>query len=829
MSQLIDLGRLRFYFTGPYNASTPYEMNDVVTYGGISYVYINPFKESGNTPPVATHWSKLVEGVDYRGDWTTSTQYYVNDIVKRGGSTYIAKTVHTSNVFETDLTNLEWEAFARGIRNRGPWATATAYLVDDVITDNLDTYICIDDHTSGGGLFSAEPSGRWQLLTQGSDYLPAQLGNEGRVLTTDGTDPSWTGSPTLDSVTIYETAAIGPSAPAFLATLTNPMTVVTYDSDLSEGAASGNFAQFAIKNYADAGAAASTDFIAYADVGTDSDGWVDMGITGTNFDDATYGVTGPHDGYVFMQAPVGTAGNGNLVLATGENGVQNWVVLSAGGLGSGNEQMYIKPTGIEIIGDVDTQGELNVAGTGLLTIGDDAQTFRTNATLTNPVAVFSVDENEYAQVAFVNVNSGVNASADYIAYADNGDDNSGWIDMGITSSGFSDPSFTITGANDGYIFMEAPAGTTGKGNLVIATGGNGTENKLVFAAGGLLSDNEQMSITPDTNVHIEIATQSTSPTSGALTVVGGVGVQGNLFVLGNANIDGSITIGGGQFASENLAVTDPFVFVGDQNPGNTFDLGVIGEDRRAPSPEIQAYPTSVSRSASVVTVDTSSNHGFIAGDVVNVNFGNVPQNILDMNGTRTVLATPDADTFTFAYNGTNISSTVTEGDVMVVTRAYYNGIVRDATDGIFKVFDNLDERPTTAVNFSDAQLTHLKANKVYLEGAITESAQAATKSYADAVAGNPWTTVTTNTTLAVRDRVFVDASGGGKIITLPASPSLGDFVKIVDVAGISGSNPITVARNGNKIMSLNEDLVININSASVDLVYSGSTYGWRIV
>ncbi len=100
--------------------------------------------------------------------------------------------------------------------------------------------------------------------------------------------------------------------------------------------------------------------------------------------------------------------------------------------------------------------------------------------------------------------------------------------MGVTGSAFSQATFGITGPNDGYIFYEAPVGTSGAGNLVFATGANGSDNKIIFAAGGYDSGNEQMSITPDLNVHIEIATPSTSPTTGALTVVGGVGIQGDV-------------------------------------------------------------------------------------------------------------------------------------------------------------------------------------------------------------------------------------------------------------------------------------------------------------
>ena len=34
----IDLGRLRFYHQGAYSGATTYEINDVVSYGGKSYV-----------------------------------------------------------------------------------------------------------------------------------------------------------------------------------------------------------------------------------------------------------------------------------------------------------------------------------------------------------------------------------------------------------------------------------------------------------------------------------------------------------------------------------------------------------------------------------------------------------------------------------------------------------------------------------------------------------------------------------------------------------------------------------------------------------------------
>ena len=203
--------------------------------------------------------------------------------------------------------------------------------------------------------------------------------------------------------------------------------------------------------------------------------------------------------------------------------------------------------------------------------GTGAKAFNTNADLTNAAAVFELNGSPYAQLAIHNQSS--NSSTDVIAYADNGNDTSGWIDMGVTGSTFSQATFGITGPNDGYIFYEAPATTTGAGNLVLATGANGSENKIVFAAGGYESGNEQMVIIPDERVHIEIPTPSTSATTGALTVVGGVGISGDV------NIAGDITFGGTgtTLSTTTLSVNDPIVFIGDGNATDAVDLGIVGE------------------------------------------------------------------------------------------------------------------------------------------------------------------------------------------------------------------------------------------------------------
>ena len=383
-------------------------------------------------------------------------------------------------------------------------------------------------------------------------------------------------------------------------------------------------------------------------------------------------------------------GTGNLVIATSDTGSQNRIVIAAGGLASGNEQMVIAPdqyvhieidtestsptTGalivagglglsgnLNVAGDVDIDGEVDMSGVSLLPIGAGAAA--DSADFTNPVVFVQTDLDDYAQVMFRNLSDNANASTDFIAYANNGDDEAGYIDMGITSNNFADPDFTITGKSDGYIFMEAPTNATtygGRGNLVLATSGNGTQNKIIFAAGGLADDNTQMSITPNQNVHIEIATQSTSPTTGALTVVGGVGISGNMNIAGNVNISGTIAFGGGgtTVETENLAVTDPMIFVGTDNLTDALDLTFIGEYAGPTSLDPAAAVTTRARTSNVatlgITYDPSSPIFKVGDSVVIANTG-----LTSMNGTKTITAVTGnatSGTISFANTGSNITT-----------------------------------------------------------------------------------------------------------------------------------------------------------------------------
>ena len=96
----------------------------------------------------------------------------------------------------------------------------------------------------------------------------------------------------------------------------------------------GGYVQTVIKNTS---ANASADITAFSDIGSDTQGWISTGITGSGFNDPTYTITGNIDGYLFHQGYTGYGGN--LVLSTGEKGTYADIVFAVGGFTSNKEVM----------------------------------------------------------------------------------------------------------------------------------------------------------------------------------------------------------------------------------------------------------------------------------------------------------------------------------------------------------------------------------------------------------------------------------------------------------------------------------------------------------
>ena len=138
-----------FFFKGTYANSTWYKLNDVVSYGGKQYRTTTAHTSSSAVLD-QSKFEQYSDGITFRGDYTSTTQYRLNDLVKYGGRTYRVTTEHTSAAGgDVNIDLAKFTLYSEGLAFRGDWATTTYYRLDDVVKFGSYQYRCTTAHTSG--------------------------------------------------------------------------------------------------------------------------------------------------------------------------------------------------------------------------------------------------------------------------------------------------------------------------------------------------------------------------------------------------------------------------------------------------------------------------------------------------------------------------------------------------------------------------------------------------------------------------------------------------------------------------------------------------------
>lgn len=156
--------------------------------------------------------------------------------------------------------------------------------------------------------------------------------------------------------------------------------------------------------------------------------------------------------------------------------------------------------------------------------------------LTAPTLVIASTSNTYTQAVLINEDN--NGSSDWIAQGADGTDTEGYSDFGFNGNTFADANYSLTGAGDGYFFVETYASGTG-GNLIIATGTNGSTRDIIFGTGGFTA-NAEFARMSDANNAFELAranaaivatvVKTTAVTVSALPLAATVGAGARAFV-----------------------------------------------------------------------------------------------------------------------------------------------------------------------------------------------------------------------------------------------------------------------------------------------------------
>jgi hypothetical protein len=103
-------------------------------------------------------------------------------------------------------------------------------------------------------------------------------------------------------------------------------------------------------------------------------------------------------------------------------------------------------------------------------------------------------------------------------------------------------------------------------------------------------------------------------------------------------------------------------------------------------------------------------------------------------------------------------------------------------------------------------------------------------SFTTLLTGTSWQSVQTSGFTAVAGRGYpCNTTSSAFTVTLPASPSVGDYVQILDYAGTFDTNNLTINPNSNKLEGGTSNLVLSGDREGVTLTYIDSTQGWLAV
>ena len=164
-----------FAYKGDWSTNVTYAVNELVQYGGIVYLCVTHHTSAVNTSlgleSDQSKWTVFSNGTNWTGDWTISTRYKVNDLVKYGGQIYVCNQGHTSSGtlasgLEADQT--KWNSFHKGVEYKNTWQESVRYKVNDLVKYGGSIWICITYHTSQA-LFTSDEA-KWQQFVEGLEF-----------------------------------------------------------------------------------------------------------------------------------------------------------------------------------------------------------------------------------------------------------------------------------------------------------------------------------------------------------------------------------------------------------------------------------------------------------------------------------------------------------------------------------------------------------------------------------------------------------------------------------------------------------------------------------
>jgi hypothetical protein len=368
-----------------------------------------------------------------------------------------------------------------------------------------------------------------------------------------------------------------------------------------------------------------------------------------------------------------------------------------------------------------------------------------NATVDFPDASVQADcnVNSYNQIVIMNHNQGANASGDFVAVANNGDDGNIYIDMGINSNAYNNNDYAMTKANDGYLYVNG-------GNLVIGTQSptkvinfitGGTNNSANFVRATLTDNGLSVvgNVTANNFIGNTLATVSINASGNIVTnnllantqvsAAGAVTGQ-NIYTAGVVSATGTVTGGNivasaggmisttgnvlaGNVVTANTIINNGISTTGNVTGGNIISTGLISATGNIDAPNITATIATISTLLSVSGNITGGNlitAGYLS-TTGNVNAGNI-----STAGRISVVGNVDAGNLRTA----GIVAATTVSTTGNITASYFIGNGSQLTG--LNAFQTVAANGTNlTANSTSGVLTLTPGNNIIITGNATTS------------------------------------------------------------------------------------------------------------
>jgi hypothetical protein len=632
-------------------------------------------------------------------------------------------------------------------------------------------------------------------------------GNTGQVSITSGTIQSTALATSISGAFNWSTGAINVSGSTVntgainlnsgnnLSTSSGGTGAVAIQSGALTGTGSGTTGSAGISTGTKAGGSTGATGLAYLTTGGHS-GTGNTGLVFISTGNASNGTSGS----TILQTGNGTAGSGVLILQTGvaSSGTTGGVNVNSGNAaGTGS-------TGTLFVKSGDHSGTSGNTGFALFSTGDMSGANIGGTTGTNTLRSGNV------------TNAAATASSGFVAFVSG--DNSGGGNTG---------SVTI---RSGQILN---SGTGNTGSAFYGTGavnnGNGSSGSVNINSGQTLNGGSGATI-----ISTGLITGTATVTTGQLTISTGGMTNGSATAsTGIIQLfSGNVSAGSGQSGTISLASGNTTngasgqVFLNSGNVSGTGDSGNI---------TIAVGTVQANHNSGNITFNTASTSGTGTGGNISINANSIGSNV-SINGSglgSTINLNANTANGVVSIQANGINGTI---QLLAANNINMNAPQMIVSSGYQISFFNTANTQSTILK---AQPSATSSATFYLpqadgtNGQVLQTNGSGVLGFATPSSGG-WTTLIkafadNGFTASNNQEIFANTSGGAFVINLPASPTSGQRVRLVDYSGTWATNNLTAGRSGSNIQGSATDYILNTNNIWVEFVYVDSTRGWNVL